>query len=101
MVNMKFGDGRFRLYAVYALLGLCVLLSPACEKKAPSGPAIGVPTFTRQFSAAGKEYHYTVVGRDPAQGGTTTISTVLVPGVAGVRCAGGQGREKRGDQRRR
>ncbi len=79
MVNLKFGDSRFRLHTVYALLGLCVLLSPACEKKAPSGPAIGVPTFTRQFSAAGKEYHYTVVGRDPAQGGTTTISTVLVP----------------------
>ena len=79
MVNMKFGEGRFRLHAVYALLGLCVLLSPACEKKAPSGPAIGVPTFTRSFTAAGKEYHYTLVGRDPAQGGTTTIPTVLVP----------------------
>ncbi|MGA8184557.1 MAG: hypothetical protein WB819_13035, partial [Terriglobia bacterium] len=81
MVNMKFADGRFRLHLVYVyvLLGVCALLSPACEKKPPSGPAIGVPTFTRQFSAAGKEYHYTVAGRDPAQGGATTIPTVLVP----------------------
>lgn len=81
MFNMKFGDGRFRLYPayIYVLLGLSVLLSPACEKKAPAGPAIRVPTFTRSFTTAGKEYNYTMVGKDPAQGGATTIPTVLVP----------------------
>lgn len=79
MVCPKRGSAGFHLRAVYILLGLCVALSPGCEKKVPLGPAIAVPTFSRSFSAAGKEYHYTVMGRDPAQGGTTTISTVLVP----------------------
>lgn len=79
MFSMKSGNGHLHLSLLYALLGLCVALSPACEKKGPSGPAIAVPTFTRTFTAAGKDYHYTVAGRDPADGGTTTISTVLVP----------------------
>ncbi len=40
-----------------------------------------IPTFTRSYSAgaAGNAISYTVVGKDPAQGGTTTIPTVLVP----------------------
>jgi chitinase len=38
-----------------------------------------LPTFTHTYNTAGKEYSYTVVGTDPAQGGTTTIPTVLVP----------------------
>ena len=40
---------------------------------------IAVPTFTRTYSAAGQDYSYTVIGGDPAKGGTTTIPTVLVP----------------------
>jgi chitinase len=38
-----------------------------------------LPTFTRTYNAAGTDYSYTVVGSDPAKGGTTTIPTVLVP----------------------
>ena len=38
-----------------------------------------LPTFTRTYSAAGIDYSYTVVGAEPAKGGTTTIPTVLVP----------------------
>ena len=38
-----------------------------------------LPTFTRSYNAAGQDYSYTVVGGDPAKGGTTTIPTVLVP----------------------
>ena len=38
-----------------------------------------VPTFTRTYNTAGTDYSYTVVGADPAKGGTTTIPTVLVP----------------------
>ena len=72
-------QGRFQFSVAYALLALCVVFSPACKKSAPSGPSIAVPTFTRSFTAGGQEYHYTVAGRDPDQGGTTTIPTVLVP----------------------
>jgi chitinase len=81
MVSRGRGKGCFHLQAVsvYALLALCVAFSPACKKRAPSGPTIAVPTFTRSFTAAGREYHYTVAGRDPDQSGTTTIPTVLVP----------------------
>ena len=79
MIFSKQARVGFHLQSVYILLGLCVLLSPACEKKAPSGPEIAVPVFTRSFAAGGQEYHYTVAGRDPAQGGATTIPTVLVP----------------------
>jgi chitinase len=39
----------------------------------------GLPTFTRTYSAAGQDYSYTVIGGDPAKGGTTTIPTILVP----------------------
>ncbi len=72
---------RFHIQAacVYVVATVCVVFSPACKKSAPSGPAISVPTFTRSFTAAGKQYQYTIVGRDPSQGGTTTMSTVLVP----------------------
>ncbi len=38
-----------------------------------------VPNFTRTYNTAGTDYSYTVVGADPAKGGTTTIPTVLVP----------------------
>ena len=75
------GNGcfQFRSANAYLLLAVCVALSPACEKKAPSSPMIAVPTFTRSFKADGHEYRYTVVGKDPDQGGTTTIPTVLAP----------------------
>jgi chitinase len=79
MARTKQGNGRFHPVVVCVLLALCVVLSPACKKSAPAGPQISVPTFTRSFTAAGRDYHYTVAGRDPSQGGTTTIPTLLVP----------------------
>jgi len=36
-----------------------------------------LPTFTRTYTARGQDYSYTVVGGDPAKGGTTRIPTVL------------------------
>ena len=65
MFSMKSGNGHLHLSLLYALLGLCVALSPACEKKGPSGPAIAVPTFTRTFTAAGKDYHYGLEAGSP------------------------------------
>jgi chitinase len=79
MVRIEQGKGRFQLTVACALLALGVVFSPACKKSAPAGPTIAVPTFTRSFTAAGNEFKYTVVGKDPALGGTTTIPTVLVP----------------------
>jgi len=80
MAGEERGNGfQFRRANVYLLLAACVALSPACEKQVTSGPTIAVPTFTRSFTAAGHEYRYTVVGKDPDQGETTTIPTVLAP----------------------
>ena len=50
----------------------------------PPAPAltpqtISVPTFTSTAVVGGTTYSYTLVGGDPAKGGTTTIPTVLVP----------------------
>ncbi len=38
-----------------------------------------VPTFTGSFVTNGRHYSYTIAGREPASGGTTTIPTVVVP----------------------
>src|SRR5690348_11333177 len=40
---------------------------------------ISLPTFTSHTSVAGTSYSYTLLGGDPAKGGTTTIPTVLAP----------------------
>ena len=40
---------------------------------------ISLPTFTSTATVAGTNYTYTLIGGDPARGGTTTIPTVLVP----------------------
>src|SRR5271163_3155722 len=66
-----------------ALRSLCIalfLLPPSIAFAQDSAPAtISLPTFTRNYNAAGKDYSYTVIGADPAKGGATTIPTVLVP----------------------
>jgi chitinase len=65
-----------------SLLSLFLSLLPfgfAQNASSQSPDMVSVPTFTRSYSAAGKDYSYTVVGSDPAKGGTTTIPTVLVP----------------------
>ena len=60
-----------------------VVQSSFAQSAAPAAAAapqtISLPTFTRSFTAAGKNSSYTVIGGDPAKGGTTTIPTVLVP----------------------
>src|SRR6185436_17823549 len=38
---------------------------------------ISLPTFTSHATVAGTNYTYTLLGNDPAKGGTTTIPTVL------------------------
>jgi len=54
--------------------------SDAIGQGAPAAPAgISLPTFSRIYSVGGRDYAYTLIGGDPAKGGTTTISTVLVP----------------------
>ena len=68
-----------------ALRSLCIglLLLPSSMTMGfaqDSAPAtISLPTFTRTYNVAGKDYSYTVIGGDPAKGGATTIPTVLVP----------------------
>lgn len=59
------------IYLLVAALLACGL------GRAQSGPA--VPTFTGSYTVAGKQYRYTIAGRNPERGGTTTIATVLVP----------------------
>lgn len=38
-----------------------------------------IPTFTGSFATNGKQYSYTMAGRSPESGGTTTIPAVVVP----------------------
>src|SRR5260370_693943 len=52
---------------------LCLLLLAPCLR--PACAQSTVPTFQHTIAQGS----YTLVGRDPAQGGTTTIPTVLVP----------------------
>ncbi len=52
----------------------------AAPAAAPLPPqTISVPTFTSTATVGGTSYKYTLVGQDPAKGGTTTIPVVLVP----------------------
>jgi chitinase len=72
-------NGRLRLTPICLVLGFSLLLGAACSRRLPSGTVVSVPTFTRSFTVAGKPFRYTVAGRSPEAGGTTTISTALVP----------------------
>ena len=58
---------------VARFLSIGLLLLPSAYAQ------ISLPTFTRTYTAAGRDYSYTVIGSDPAKGGATTIPTVLVP----------------------
>jgi len=52
----------------------------AAPAAAPLPPqTISLPTFTSTASVGGTSYKYTLVGGDPAKGGTTTIPVLLVP----------------------
>ena len=70
---------------VYA--NLFTLFASRCLRhgvRAPAKSAIAnypvpSPTFTGSFMTNGKQYSYTIAGRKPESGGTTTIPTVVVP----------------------
>lgn len=75
----KHGAGQFRFKALCLTLGVCFFIYSGCSRGPSSEAANSVPTFTGSFTVAGQQYHYTVAGRSPARGGTTTIPAVLVP----------------------
>jgi chitinase len=70
---------KLALRAVPLYLFLMLLALPAVYGQAAAAPAFSLPTFTRTYSSGGKDYSYTVLGNDPSKGGTTTITTFLVP----------------------
>ena len=51
--------------------------APAAPPPAFPPQTISLPTFTSRATVAGTNYTYTLLGNDPAKGGTTTIPTVL------------------------
>lgn len=63
----------------FLLAFLAGALSSGVAQNPAAHAVITVPTFTGSFTVAGQQYPYTIVGRDPKLGGTTTIPTVLVP----------------------
>jgi chitinase len=73
------GDRWFHLKHICLVLGLSLVFDGACSYRPPSRATASVPTFTRSFRLAGKSFSYTVTGRSPEEGGTTIISTTLVP----------------------
>lgn len=79
VVTRKCVSGPFNLKLIHLVFGVCLVLISSCSHGPSFRTGAAIPTFTRSFTAAGQQYQYTVVGRNPQQGGTTTISTVLVP----------------------
>ena len=67
-----------RIFSLCLLLGVCAMES-ALPQNPPSQTIRTVPTFTGSFMTNGKQYSYTIAGRKPESGGTTTIPTVVVP----------------------
>jgi chitinase len=59
--------------------GAVLLVSMALQATFAQQSVRTVPTFSRSFTANGKQYSYTIAGRRPELGGTTTIPTVIVP----------------------
>lgn len=70
---------RRSLSLCLSLLLLLAIPSGFSQTAPSESSSLSVPTFTRSYTANGKDYSYTVVGSEPAKGGTTTIPTVLVP----------------------
>jgi chitinase len=60
----------------------------------PPQPLRTVPTFTGSFVTNAKRYSYTVAGRKPESGGTTTIPSVIVPLSLSFEASGGPGGHK-------
>ncbi len=72
-------DGQLSFRAFALLLGFSLVFCFGCAKRPPAGSPVSVPIFTRSFNVGSRQYTYTVAGRSPERGGTTTIATVLVP----------------------
>ena len=65
--------------------------APTAPPPAFPPQTISLPTFTSNATVAGTNYTYTLLGNDPAKGGTTTIPTVLVGDQVDHRSANGRG----------
>jgi hypothetical protein len=67
------------LCSFLVLSGAVLLVGQEPPPAAPALPpqTISLPTFTSSAIVAGTNYTYTLLGGDPAKGGTTTIPTVL------------------------
>lgn len=72
---------RTRVLTILLGLSLVTSFGFAQSSSAPTlePPVPSVPTFLRTFRADGKQYHSILVGHDPSLGGTTTLSTEIVP----------------------
>ncbi len=87
--SRKRGVRSNRPTLICVVLGLVVVLSWGCSRGPRPGGVASVPTFTISSNAAGRpsQYppaqhalaQYTLAGRRPESGGSTTISTELVP----------------------
>lgn len=79
--------GYFTINIQMLLIAAALLLQSA--QSAP--PVRTIPTFSGSFTTAGKQYSYTMAGRDPQEGGTTTIPVVLVPLALAFEASGNAG----------
>ncbi|MGH9469990.1 MAG: glycosyl hydrolase family 18 protein [Terriglobia bacterium] len=70
---------RCGLLAVSLAAALAALFSFAPAPGRAADVSVSFPAFTGSFTVAGKQYRYTIAGRNPERGGTTTIPVVLVP----------------------
>jgi chitinase len=73
---------RSKAVVVCSLLMLSAAVLLVGQGPPPAAPAllpqtISLPTFTSNATVAGTNYTYTLLGGEPAKGGTTTIPTVL------------------------
>jgi chitinase len=68
-----------RIVSLGLLLGIFCAMEAALPQNPSSQTVRTVPTFTGSFVTNGRQYSYTMAGRKPESGGTTTIPTVVVP----------------------
>ena len=64
-------------FLMLSAAGLLVSQEPPPAPLPLPPQTISLPTFTSTATVAGTNYAYTLLGGDPAKGGTTTIPTVL------------------------
>lgn len=62
-----------------AALAITLAIAPGVTQTSAAQALKSAPTFSGSFTTAGKEYNYTIAGRAPESGGTTTIPAILVP----------------------